>query len=139
MEQVLAKDPANPWALYGRARSLDALAEIEKSNSRLEQAIFAYRAVLDLEEAVDDVLYRKAAHRCIDRMRFRGTVATHQPPLITSFIHHIVGQSTVYCGNSLREFVWQVSNDEFTTLRECFQRRMKGLDEVINFKVKLAK
>lgn len=72
MEHILETDPANPLALYGRARSLDSLAEVERSNARLEQSIFAYRAVLDLEEQVDDELYLKAALRCIDRMRFRG-------------------------------------------------------------------
>lgn len=72
MEEILEQVPTNPLALYGRARSLDTLAEVERSNARLEQAIFAYRAVLDLEDSVDDNLYRRAALRCIDRMRFRG-------------------------------------------------------------------
>nr|CAH0104148.1 unnamed protein product [Daphnia galeata] len=72
MEQILEKDPLNALGLYGRARSLDSLAEVERSNARLEQSIFAYRAVLDLEDQVDDQLYLKAALRCIDRMRFRG-------------------------------------------------------------------
>lgn len=72
MEHILETDPTNPLALYGRARSLDSLAEVERSNARLEQSIFAYRAVLDLEEHVDDQLYLKSALRCIDRMRFRG-------------------------------------------------------------------
>ena len=72
MEQILEVDPAHALSLYGRARSLDTLAELERSNARLEQAIFAYRAVLDLEDRVGDDLYRKAALRCIDRMRFRG-------------------------------------------------------------------
>jgi len=72
MEQILERDPAKALALYGRARALDSLAETEKSNARLEQSIFAYRAILDLEEKIDDVLFRRAALRCIDRMRFRG-------------------------------------------------------------------
>ena len=72
MEQILEKDPLNALGLYGRARSLDSLAEVERSNARLEQSIFAYRAVLDLEDQVDDQLYLKAALRCIDRMRFKG-------------------------------------------------------------------
>ncbi|XP_046649431.1 aspartyl/asparaginyl beta-hydroxylase-like isoform X4 [Daphnia pulicaria] len=72
MEQILEKDPLNALGLYGRARSLDSLAEVERSNARLEQSVFAYRAVLDLEDQVDDQLYLKAALRCIDRMRFRG-------------------------------------------------------------------
>lgn len=74
MEQILEREPGNPLALYGRARALDALAEAGKSNAQLEQAIFAYRAVLDLEDRVEDDLFRRAALRCIDRMRFRGTI-----------------------------------------------------------------
>ena len=72
MEQILEREPGNPLALYGRARALDSLAEVERSNARLEQSIFAYRAVLDLEERVDDILFRRSALRCVDRMRFRG-------------------------------------------------------------------
>jgi len=71
-ELILEQEPDNAAALYMRARSLDVLADREKSNGRLEQAIFAYRAILDLESSVDDHLYRVAALRCIDRMRFRG-------------------------------------------------------------------
>ena len=74
MERRLRLDADDAVALYGRALSLDRLADAEKSNSRLEQAIVAYRAVVDLEHGLrDDRLYRLAALRCIDRMRFRGT------------------------------------------------------------------
>ena len=72
MEQILERDPANPLALYGRARAQDTLAEVERSNAKLEQAIFAYRAILDLGNQVDDRVFRRAAFRCVDRMRFRG-------------------------------------------------------------------
>lgn len=73
MERRLRLDADDAVALYGRALSLDRLADAEKSNSRLEQAIVAYRAVVDLEHGLrDDRLYRLAALRCIDRMRFRG-------------------------------------------------------------------
>lgn len=67
--------------MYGRARSLDQLAEIEKSNSKLEQAILTYRSVVDLADEepnqVPQSLLRAAAERCIDRMKFRG-VSIHQ-------------------------------------------------------------
>ena len=78
MERILERDPADPVALYGRAQSLDQLAETERSNARLEQAIFAYRAVIDLEQKVSDQLYRLAAQRCIDRMRFRGKMTFYK-------------------------------------------------------------
>ena len=71
-EQRLESDPADAMTLYTRAVCLQALAETEKSNSRLELAIYAFRAVVDLENKIPDTLYRRAALQCIDRMRFRG-------------------------------------------------------------------
>lgn len=68
--------PQSARALYGRACSLDRLAEVERSNSRLEQAIATYRSVIDMaDEHPDQVplpLLRLAAEKCIERMRFRG-------------------------------------------------------------------
>ncbi|XP_042228777.1 aspartyl/asparaginyl beta-hydroxylase-like [Homarus americanus] len=62
--------------MYGRARSLDRLGELERSNSRLEQAIVTYRGVLDLADEDSNLvplpLVRMAAENCIDRMIFRG-------------------------------------------------------------------
>lgn len=62
--------------MYGRARCLDQLAETERSNSKLEQAIATYRGILDLADEDPDmvplVLMRTAADRCINRMTFRG-------------------------------------------------------------------
>lgn len=77
-ELILERETDNAVALYTRARSLDVLADRERSNGRLEQAIFAYRAILDLDNNVDDHLFRVAALRCIDRMRFRGKSITFQ-------------------------------------------------------------
>lgn len=55
---------------------MDRLADVERSNSKLEQAITTYRAVLDLADEdpalVPLPLLRMAAEKCIDRMRFRG-------------------------------------------------------------------
>lgn len=55
---------------------MDQLAEIEKSNSKLEQAILTYRSILDLADEEPSLvpldLLRAAAERCIDRMKFRG-------------------------------------------------------------------
>lgn len=62
--------------MFGRARSLDRISEIERSNAKLEQAIFAYRSVLDLADEepslVPQPLFRMVAEKCIERMRFRG-------------------------------------------------------------------
>lgn len=55
---------------------MDRLAEVEKSNSKLEQAIVTYRGVIDLADEDSTLvplpLLRLAAERCIERMRFRG-------------------------------------------------------------------
>ncbi|ROT70854.1 hypothetical protein C7M84_010873 [Penaeus vannamei] len=73
---LLHRVPQSARALYGRACSLDRLAEVERSNSRLEQAIATYRSVIDMaDEHPDQVplpLLRLAAEKCIERMRFRG-------------------------------------------------------------------
>ncbi|XP_050728686.1 aspartyl/asparaginyl beta-hydroxylase-like isoform X4 [Eriocheir sinensis] len=73
---LLHRNPKSARAIYGRARSLDQLAEIEKSNSKLEQAILTYRSILDLADEEPSLvpldLLRAAAERCIDRMKFRG-------------------------------------------------------------------
>ncbi|XP_063866108.1 titin-like isoform X2 [Scylla paramamosain] len=73
---LLHYNPKSARAIYGRARSLDQLAETEKSNSKLEQAIVTYRSLLDLADEepalVPLPLLRAAAERCIDRMKFRG-------------------------------------------------------------------
>jgi len=55
---------------------LDRLAELQSSNSKLEQAIMTYRQVIDLADEDPDLvplpLIRLAAEKCINRMRFRG-------------------------------------------------------------------
>ncbi|XP_071525233.1 aspartyl/asparaginyl beta-hydroxylase-like isoform X2 [Panulirus ornatus] len=73
---ILHHNPKSARALYGRARSLDQLAEVERSNSKLEQAIVIYRGLLDLADEDPNLvplpLLRMSAERCIDRMIFRG-------------------------------------------------------------------
>jgi len=68
--------PKSARATYGRAQCLDRLAELQSSNSKLEQAIMTYRQVIDLADEDPDLvplpLIRLAAEKCINRMRFRG-------------------------------------------------------------------
>lgn len=64
--------PQTPEALYGRARALDRLSEMQQSNAILKDAIRAYEAVVRLKMNVSDDLFTAAATRCIDRMRFLG-------------------------------------------------------------------
>ncbi|XP_064105862.1 titin-like isoform X2 [Macrobrachium nipponense] len=73
---ILQNNPKSARALYGRALCLDRLAEEERSNSKLEQAIVTYRGVIDLADEDPSLvplpLLRLAAEKCLDRMRFRG-------------------------------------------------------------------
>lgn len=74
-EKILEKYPSSPRGLYGFARALDALAEIEKSNELLEEAVTNYLRLSYLKDVPDD-LFRIAMERCIDRVRFRGMYET---------------------------------------------------------------
>jgi len=73
---ILHFNPKSARATYGRAQCLDRLAELQSSNSKLEQAIMTYRQVIDLADEdptlVPLPLLRLAAEACISRMRFRG-------------------------------------------------------------------
>lgn len=73
---VLHFNPNSARATYGRAMCLDRLAEVQSSNSKLEQAIMTYRQVIDLADEDPNLvplpLLRLAAEKCIERMRFRG-------------------------------------------------------------------
>ncbi|XP_044766094.1 aspartyl/asparaginyl beta-hydroxylase isoform X2 [Coccinella septempunctata] len=70
-ENILEKYPSSPRGLYGLASALDALAEAEKSNKLLEEAVANYLKIFDLRDAPDE-LFKMAMERCIDRVRFRG-------------------------------------------------------------------
>lgn len=58
--------------MVGKARALDMMAEQRSSNAILDDAIGAFRDVLDLGSSVDDGVFLMAAERFIDRVRFRG-------------------------------------------------------------------
>lgn len=72
-ENILRLYPYSPRALYGKSQALDKLAESQRSNSLLEQAIASYQAVMRIEK-VPDKLYVLSGTRSVDRMRFRGFV-----------------------------------------------------------------
>lgn len=78
---MLAKNPRFIEAAYGKARSLDRLSEIEQSNAILDEAIIAYQVFLQIGNKINDALFKAAAQRCIERMRFKGqqmkAVAVH--------------------------------------------------------------
>ncbi|XP_031337006.1 aspartyl/asparaginyl beta-hydroxylase isoform X3 [Photinus pyralis] len=89
--QIVENYPASPRALYGRAQSLDLLAEQKRSNKFLEAAIDAYEQTLVLPD-VTDVLFIQVADRCINRLRFRGnykrTISIHKS-LILKFPENV--------------------------------------------------
>ena len=71
-EIILETRPSSPGALYGKARSLDKLSEVNKSNALLKRAIDFYLESIDLGAKLNDSRFKEVAERCIDRMRFLG-------------------------------------------------------------------
>lgn len=70
-EQLLTKYPNSPRALYGKARSLDKLAEKQRSNKMLEEAIATYQKVMDAKDTPDE-LFKKAGLKLGEKLEFRG-------------------------------------------------------------------
>ena len=60
-----------PRLLYQKAEALDLLAQLERSNKRLEQAISTFDQVLTLEK-VSDNIFQSAGHRSVGLSKFRG-------------------------------------------------------------------
>ncbi|KAK6619573.1 hypothetical protein RUM43_012330 [Polyplax serrata] len=72
-EEILSKKPTLVRALVGRARVLDHIAEVERSNTYLKQATNAYmKLILQEGHRLDDEMFEKLSERCIQRMRFGG-------------------------------------------------------------------
>ncbi|XP_055374605.1 aspartyl/asparaginyl beta-hydroxylase isoform X2 [Condylostylus longicornis] len=110
-ESLILKNPDSYGAFLGKAVALDKLSEQQKSNSKLKDAIFAYKKYLAFGDDIkDDVTYRKTAERCIERMRFLGlvsqAVAIHEN-LINRFQNDLKLQNelavTYLLNNQLRE------------------------------------
>jgi aspartate beta-hydroxylase len=60
-------------ALYGKAKSLDTLADIEKNNKKLLEAISIYKNLLEnYHDKMTVDMFKSIGERCIDRMRFLG-------------------------------------------------------------------
>jgi len=70
-DNILTRYPRSPRAQFGKARTLNALADKRRSNSILEQAIDECLKVLVLDD-VPRELFTKAATLCADRQSFRG-------------------------------------------------------------------
>ena len=70
-ETLVNKYPMSPRAQYGKALSLDQLAERRQSNSILQQSIDAYDRIPDLPDCPLE-LKRRAMRRQADRLSFLG-------------------------------------------------------------------
>lgn len=72
-EGLVNKYPKSPRAMYGKAQSLDKLADLKQSNDVLHQSIEAYSRVVDLPECPLE-LKRRVMRRQADRLSFLGKV-----------------------------------------------------------------
>lgn len=77
-EQIRQTHPTSSAAQYGLARSLDHMAELNRSNQFLKRAIHEYKEYLELGSKLNDTEFKTAAERCIDRMRFIGNILSSQ-------------------------------------------------------------
>lgn len=80
--KILELYPHSPRALYGKAKCLDLLADIKQSNKILQESIDYYLKVVTSPTSPEE-LFRIAAEKCIERMRFIGLVIA-----IFFFIYH---------------------------------------------------
>jgi aspartate beta-hydroxylase len=78
----------NVRALLGKARALELLAEKQRINTYLEQAISAYKELLVLGPKISDAILREAAESCISKMRFRGIAYSHSQLIVLYCVMH---------------------------------------------------
>ena len=72
-EGLVNKYPKSPRAMYGKAQSLDKLADFKQSNDFLQQSIEAYSRVVDLPDCPLE-LKRRVMRRQADRLSFLGKI-----------------------------------------------------------------
>merc|ERR1712150_357099 len=70
-DELISKNERSPRALFQKAEALDSLAQLERSNTRLEQAITTFHHVLTLDD-VPDKLFNMAGQKCVKLLKFRG-------------------------------------------------------------------
>ena len=70
-DKLLLENEPSPRLLFQKAETLDLLAQLERSNVRLEQAISTFHQVLTLAK-VPDKLFKMAGNKCVDLLKFRG-------------------------------------------------------------------
>ena len=72
---ILTRYPKSPRANHGKAETLNLMAEEQRSNPILEQAIDQFYKVHDLPE-VPEALDLKNVRRLAERLTFRGQYLT---------------------------------------------------------------
>lgn len=70
-DELTSTNKKSPAALFQKAEALDLLAQLERSNARLEQAISTFQQVLSLPK-VPDKLFSLAGNKCVELLKFRG-------------------------------------------------------------------
>ncbi|XP_040564034.1 uncharacterized protein [Lepeophtheirus salmonis] len=68
-EEILT---TSPRAFYGKAMALKKMAELQRSNSKLEMAIDTFQTLLAMGDLVPDALYRMAGEEVVRLLKFRG-------------------------------------------------------------------
>ena len=62
----------SPRAAFQKAETLNYIAQIERSNLILQQAISGFHSVLSMGSVVPDKLFKMAGNRCVNLLKFRG-------------------------------------------------------------------
>ncbi|CAB4062313.1 ASPH [Lepeophtheirus salmonis] len=68
-EEILT---TSPRAFYGKAMALKKMAELQRSNPKLEMAIDTFQTLLAMGDLVPDALYRMAGEEVVRLLKFRG-------------------------------------------------------------------
>jgi len=76
-EKILQTHPTSAAAQYGLAKTLDILADLNRSKI-LKRAINEYQKYIEFGAKLNDTEFKVAAERCIERMRFIVFRRTHQ-------------------------------------------------------------
>lgn len=73
-DQLIRKYPHEPQSYLGKAQTLDHFAELKQSNHLLMEAIEFYKKYLQfkLNDDNQQLEYRSAGERCVERLRFLG-------------------------------------------------------------------
>lgn len=69
---ILQTHPNSLGAIYGNAKAMDRLSELNRSNALLKEAIRKYQNYLEFGQKLNDSHFKEVAEHCIERLRFLG-------------------------------------------------------------------